>query len=191
MVAYIVDDTIHSIKFIFQIIYNFITYYKIMNYHCPLCDGSYFRCGKIHDYCIRCVACKHCQTSTCKCLECDVSGHLQSSCPGGKFCWEESVCCVIQHGYESDIGKSFYGKYDGSGYVIPEISSNYKYINYDLYNGSDIPVKIMCKSCYIKLLSEYEDLKHEIIEMENDLKVMSIEEKDEYQSFVNDLEFLS
>jgi hypothetical protein len=159
-----------------------------MTYQCALCNGANYRCGKVHDFCVRCVGCKHCKESTCRCLECDISGHLQSACGGSKKCYEEDVYCIVNDGFEIDIPKSFYGKYDGNGYVIPEQNSTYKYIDENLYKENDIPVKIMCKSCYQTLLSTYQNLNQEIAEMENDLESMNLEEREAYEDFVNSLD---
>jgi hypothetical protein len=154
-------------------------------YQCPSCEGSYFRCAVIHDFCVRCVSCSHCKKSTCKCLECDISGHLQSSCSGGSQCWEPEVYCIVAKGYVTDLGENFYGTYNGFGYVSPHKISKYKYINESLYENEEntIPIQIMCKSCYERMLLYYQNLEKEFEIMKNDINTMDDDERQEYELF--------
>lgn len=153
-------------------------------YNCPYCGGATQRCAVVHQYCTRCYSCKHCKSSTCKCLQCDITGHLDSVCPGGLECYEKSVFCIVNPDFlkYSDIGDSFYGEYNGDGYVIPEVNSVYNFLDENLEDSQSIPVKIICKSCFVKMKNQ-ED---EIIQMRNDLDNMSIEQKLEYQQFLDD-----
>jgi hypothetical protein len=157
----------------------------MFGYPCALCNGSYYRCGKVHDYCTRCVFCKHCKSSTCPCLQCDSTGHLESTCEGGPQCWEKDVYCIVNDNYYSDLGTSFYGIYDGYGKVIPEKKSKYSYVLAEVYKDKDIPVTVMCKSCYITLL-ENDKINKLHTKMLEDVSLMDNDEYNEYQNFVVD-----
>ena len=152
-------------------------------YNCGYCGGSTLRCGVIHDFCVRCIKCKHCRISTCRCLECDISGHLENSCDGGLGCYQKEVFCIIPQKFKkySDIGDSFYGTYNGFGYIKPETFSKNIFIDENLYDGRYIPVKIICKTCFLKIIAE----EKEIIEMQNEIQNMSTEDKIMYQQFLN------
>lgn len=155
-------------------------------YSCAYCGGCYSRCGKIHDYCIRCVECKHCKNSTCKCLQCDLTGHLQSTCAGGSQCWEKEVCCLVESNYHSDLGTFFEGIYDGMGNVIPIKSSKYKYVIEEVYKNENIPVKAMCKTCYTQMFISCTNIDKEYTKMKEYISIMEPDEYNEYQNFVND-----
>jgi hypothetical protein len=157
----------------------------MFSYSCALCNGSHYRCAVVHDYCTRCVSCKHCKNSACPCLECDTTGHLASVCEGGPQCWEKEVYCVVNSNFYSDLGTSFYGVYDGYGNIIPKETSKYCYVLEKVYKNKNIPVQVMCKSCYITLL-EQQKINQEHIKMLQDISLMDNEEYDEYQTFIQD-----
>jgi hypothetical protein len=150
-------------------------------YNCPYYEH---RCSIIHDFCIRCLQCQHCKTETCRCLECDISGHNQSTCLGTPRCFQKEVFCIIPEEFKkySDIGDSFYGEYSGFGYVKSNIHSKNIFVDENLYENQYIPVKIICKNCFLKMIAE----EKEIIEMENEIENMTSEEKIIYQRFLKE-----
>src|SRR5665647_1349026 len=146
-------------------------------YDCELCGGAYSRCGYVHDYCKRCVDCKFCQNGHCKCQECILTGHLESSCPGGKGCWESTVIATIDKNIElpNNLDRTFYGVYDGYGEIenldcrdyifadsnnIDIVKKNYKEEDHEFI----IPVKLMCKTCFKSLYKKMDNMKLNDIE---------------------------
>ena len=157
-------------------------------YNCPWCEGSTKRCGTFHNYCVRCVDCKFCGSSTCRCMECRITGHIQSACSGSFTCYEKTVFCVINEEYagSSDIGDNFYGTYDGYGKVVPDILSKKKFINEDNYISGYIPIKIICKSCYLEMTEYYKDLNNKYSTLQEELNNLDDDEKSQFELFKKD-----